>query len=178
MLSVIVTALFFAGCGRASLNATNAEKVYYTDADEQLRLKQAMQNAGIPFELRSGTGGREEIWYESRFSEQVRMIRDDLFGVPPPMGRSIALGPERTSLFVQELEKRNATFRRAQYHGDEYIAWGPESDEAADAALQAISVNADGFVEMKRIRQAADAEETDRTNRSSRSREERAPAER
>lgn len=166
------------GCGEPPLDSAAAEKLHYADPAEQQRLKSALQRANIPFEIHNGTEGREEIWYESRFSNQVAQIRDDVFGVPPPMGRSVSLGDERNATLVEELKKRNASHWSVTYRNLEFIAWPPESDEAADASLEAIGANPHSLIERKKMREAADAEARDRTNRSSRSRVERSPAER
>ena len=175
---VLLLVASVAGCGKPKLDSATAEKLHYTDPAEQQQLRSALQSAGIPFEIHRGTGGREEIWYEIRFKDQVTQIRDDVFGVPPPMGRSISLGEERNATFADELKKRNASYWSVTYRDLEFIAWPLESDEAADASLAAIGANSQGFAEMKKMREVADTAARDRTNRSSRPREERAPAER
>jgi len=181
-LQLIGCALAFAalltGCGDVTSSSDSRLTIHYANPSDQKRLKEALRRAKIPFEVNNGAGGREELSYESRFQEQVTGVRNETFGVAPPMGRSIALGAEHNALLTEELRKKNAPFWTVTYHEYEYIAWPPESDEAADAALQLISVNPDSFAAMKKMREAADAEMRDRTSRSNRSREERAPAER
>jgi hypothetical protein len=166
------------GCGEPALDSASVEKLHYTDPVEQQRLKSALQRANIPFEVHNDSEGREEVWYESRLSNQVGQIRDDVFGIPPPMGRSVSLGDERNATLVEELKKRNASYWSVTYRDLEFIAWTPESDEAADASLEAIGANPHSLIERKKMREAADAEAKDQTSRSSRSRVQRAPAER
>ena len=174
----LMIAALSTGCGEAPSNSNSWLTIQYADESEQQRLGEALHRDNIPFRIEKGAGGREEISYESRFEEQVTRVRNEIFGVAPPMGRNIALETQRNARLVEELRKRNAPFWTVTYQGREYIAWPPESDEAADAALHLLSVNPDGFSEMKKMREAADADMRDRTNRSSRSREEHAPAER
>jgi predicted small lipoprotein YifL len=176
--SALVLVASLAGCGEPPLDSAAAEKLHYTDPAEQQRLKRALQSANLPFETHKDSEGREEIWYESRFRDQVTQIRDELFGVPPPMGRSISLGGERNAAFVEELKKRNASYWSVTYRDLEFIAWPPGSDEAADVSLEVIGANPYSVIERKKMREAADAEARDRTSRSSRSRVERAAAER
>jgi hypothetical protein len=179
--AVIVMVLALqAGCSEGPAVSAVTEALHYSDPSEQLRLQEALQNANIPFEIRRGVEGREEIWYESRFKTEVARIQGEVFGVPPPMGRSISLGAEAegNAAFIEELRKRNASFSTAKYQDLEFVVWPPESDELADAALEAISVSPEQLRVMKEMRQAADAEQRDRTTRSSRAREERVPAER
>jgi hypothetical protein len=141
-------------------------------------MKAALKKARIHFGVRTGEGGEEEIFYDSEIQDEVIRVRNELFGVPPPIGRNIALGRDGTAVFAQEMRKLGAAFWTGTYHGSQYVAWKPESDETADAALEAACVGSEMLSEMRRQRELADAEQADRTNRSSRSREERAPAER
>jgi hypothetical protein len=101
---------------------------------------------------------------EIRPKDETTQTPDTTVTTPPPMGRSIALGAERNAVLVQELKKRNASYWSISYHDHEFIAWPPESDEVADAVLQAIDVNPQGVLEMKKMREAADAEARDRTS--------------
>ena len=177
---ILTVFALLAGCNEGPPDSMMTEALHYTDPSAQLRLQKALQSASIPFETRRGDEGREEIWYESRFKTEVARIQGEVFGVPPPMGRSISLGAEAedNAAFIEELKKRNASFSIAKYQELEFVVWPPESDELADAALVAISVSPEELHAMKEMRAASDAEQRDRTTRSSGAREERAPAER
>jgi len=179
-LSIVIAAyaVVLLGCGSDALDPADAGKIRLYDPQEQEQMKAALSNAGIQFEVHRDTGGAEEIWYQSRLQAQVLRIRDEVFGVPPPIGRNIALGSQRTADFSEEMRKRGAAFRTSAYHGNQYVAWEAQNDEAADAALEAVRVSTEMLTEMRRQRKLADAEQTNRTDRSSRSREERAPAQR
>jgi hypothetical protein len=129
MQRTVIVLLFLASltsCGEPPLDTVTAEKLYYADPAEQQRLKSALKSAGVPFEVRSGIGNREEVWYESRFKGQVTQIRGEVFGVPPPKGRNISLGAEGNAALVEELKKRNASHWIATYRGQDFIAWPGE----------------------------------------------------
>jgi hypothetical protein len=180
MRSILIPSLTTAllGCGSDALDPAHAGKMRLYAAHEQEQMKAALSNAQVPFEVHEDAGGKEEIWYDSRLQEQVLGVRDELFGISPPIGRNISLGSERAAVFAEEMRRRGAAFRTGTYHGSQYVAWEPDSDEAADAALEAACASSEMLTEMRRTRKLADAEQSDRTSRSSRSREERAPAER
>jgi hypothetical protein len=118
----LVFVAWLTSCSEAPTGGDSGQTLHYTDPSEQQRLKTALERARIPFEVRSGAGGREEIRYESRLEEQVTRVRNEVFGVPPPMGRSISLGREN-AILVEALKQRNASFWIAKYHEDEYVAW-------------------------------------------------------
>jgi len=168
LIAVLATALL--GCGRDALDPAHTGKMRLYDPQEQEQMKAALSNARIPFEVHKDASGKEEIWYDSRLQEQALSVRDELFGVPPPIGRNIALSVERTAVFAEEMRRRGAAFRIGTYHGSQYVAWEPDSDAAADAALEADCVSSEMLTEMRRTRKLADAEQSDRTNRSGRSR--------
>jgi hypothetical protein len=69
-----------------------SQTLYYADQSEQQQLKRALERAGIPFEVRSGAGGREEILYASRLEEKVARVRGELFGVPSAHGQKYFSG--------------------------------------------------------------------------------------
>jgi hypothetical protein len=176
--TVLMLVASLSGCGQAPRDRAMTEALHYSDPSDQQRLESALHNANIPFEVRRGIDGRDEIWYESRLKEEVARIQGEVFGVSPPMGRSISLGAERNRAFVEELKKRDALFGSTKYQDLEFITWPAESDEAADAALEAISVSSEHIRALKEMRASADAEQRDRTSHSSPSRKEPAPAER
>jgi hypothetical protein len=175
---VALAAATLLGCGQDPPDLAHAGRVQFTDPTEQEQMKAALTKAGIHFEVHTSEGGQEQIVYESQLQDEVIRVRNELFGVPPAIGRNIVLSAESTALFAEEMGKRGAAFRTGTYHGSQYVAWAPESDEAADAALEAARVGSEMLTEMRRQRMLADAEQANRTDRSSRSRQERAPAER
>ena len=175
---IALVALVLGGCGQEHLDPAHAGRIHFTDQSEQEQMKAALTKARIHFEVHYNARAEEEIVYDSALQDEVIRTRNELFGVPPPIGRNIGLGPKGTATFSEEMHKSGASFRVGTYHGTEYVAWPPESDEAADSALRVACVDEHMLTEMKRMTKLVDAEQRDRTNRSSRAREERAPAER
>jgi hypothetical protein len=83
----------------------------------------------------------------------------------PPMGRSVSLDSPRLTLLIKEMEKRKIKYWKGTYYGNDYVAWGSDSDKAADEALKAISINPDLFTEMQKMRRSADNDKQDLTSR-------------
>ena len=175
-LAILFIALV--GCGQPALDPAHTGKMWIADPAEHEQMIAALSNARIHSEVHEAAENRKEIWYDTRFQEQVLRIRDDLFGAAPPNGRNMALKPDDAAVFAEEMRKLGAAFRTGKFHGGKYVAWDAESDGAADSVLEKLSISPETIAENKRIRELVDAEPEDRTNRSSRSREERAPAER
>lgn len=164
------------GCGRAEVDEDMPEGTGYTNADEQRRFKEALTDAKIPFEARRSANGEEVLRYQTRFRTEVAEVQAKLFGVPPPAGRSVS-----RDLMLRleiELQKRSVPYRKASYHGTEYLAWDPQQDEVVDAVLRTFSANPAFVSGFQQDRREADTQTVDLTNGSSRSRENRASAER
>jgi hypothetical protein len=167
MRSSIIAILLFAllGCGHRALDLAHAGKMWIADPAEREQMIGALASAGIHSEVHDGPDNRKEIWYDTRFQEQVLRIRDDLFGVAPPNGRNMALKPHDAAIFAEEMRKLGAAFHTGTFHGGNYVAWGADSDEAADLVLAKLSINPETISENKRIRELEDAERENRTIR-------------
>ena len=157
--AMLICSALLPACGRESLDDGSAEALHYTAAEEQQRLKEALSKAGTPYEIRHEEGDREEIWYDRRFKADVDKVRGELFGVPPPMGRSVSLDPTRMAALEKEFHSRNIKFHRHTFKGDEFISWEPIDDGAADAALQTMGLRPEFLVEMQKMRRYSDSQE-------------------
>lgn len=99
-------------------------------ADEQVRFKEALTEAKIPFEVEGSGNGAEILRYSTRNKGEVVAIQERLFGVPPPSGRNVTR--DLMLRLEAELQKRGVLYRIASYHSSEYLAWEPEQDDAVD----------------------------------------------
>jgi hypothetical protein len=117
LVIALMTTLALCGCGRKGVGENKVEGIGYEDADEQLRFKEALTEAKIPFEVERSGNGAEMLRYSTSHKAEVVAIRERLFGVPPPNGRNVT-----RDLMVRlevELRKRGVPYRIASYHGSE-----------------------------------------------------------
>lgn len=162
---VVILFIALVGCGQRALDPVHTGKMWIADPAEREQMIVALSNARIHSEVHEGQENRKEIWYDTRFQEQVLRIRDDLFGIAPPNGRNMALRPDDEAAFAEEMRKLGAAFRTGTFHDGKYVAWDAESDEAADLVLEKLSISPETIAENKRIRELVDAERRNRTIR-------------
>lgn len=163
---VVIAVLLACGCGPSDVMD---EATGYTDARDQQRFKEALTEARVPFEARTANGS-ETVWYPNRFKLKVVEVQERLFGSPPPNGRNVTQDLMRR--LEPELQKMRIPYRKATYHGTEYIAWDAAEDDKVDAVLGTYS-DSPGFV--AGFQEARRQSQQDLTTRSSATRETRAP---
>lgn len=129
MRSVIVLALVLAsaGCHRPvdTESRTLTESVSYSNAEDQERFKQALSDAGIPFDVVVAQRNQEFVRWDASYTKAVERIEDSIF---LPSGRSISFDVATQSRFKSWLERSGIPYRTMIEDGREYIVW-----EAADA---------------------------------------------
>src|SRR5262245_41862494 len=127
-ISILLSLLALVACEPRveTSSRTTAESVSYGNARDQERFKQALQSAGIPFEVATEQRGQEFVRWDASYSAQVKRIKDSLF---LPAGRNLRLDPQRQSQFKAWLDQNAVPYRTMAQEDGEYVVW-----EAADDA--------------------------------------------
>ena len=164
----LLTLLLVNACGHDSLDEVKVAKLHYTNPLEQQRLKDALSKAGIHYEIHNESGTKEEIWYENKFRAEVMKIKTQLFGIAPPMGRSISLDASNMASLEKALQSQNVPFRKVTFHGTKFIAWDSKNDVAVDNLLQSSNPKYPEYLtEMRKMRRYSDMNNGNLTHHSS-----------
>jgi hypothetical protein len=100
--------------------------VSYTNPEYQRMLKKALKNAHIPYAIVQGKDGKEYVQWDRKDANAVQKVKDQLFGVAPPPGRSIAFEGEMNQRFKDWLAKNKIDYTTTTHFGTEYVIWAQE----------------------------------------------------
>jgi hypothetical protein len=140
---VVVYAILMLGAGNAMMlshamlpfrsgdgpRAVGNSSVWYSDADTQKALKEALTKAGVPFELETREG-KEYVTWSYKHDEAARAINEKLRQAPIsgpsglPAGRSMSFGdPAHHKEFAQWLARKGVKSGTIESHGQQYLVW-------------------------------------------------------
>ena len=96
--------------------------VSHTDPAKQARLKEALKNAGVPYETVTRNDG-EYVQWRGEDDAKVKQISALLFGEPIPEGRSIHFSGETNDRFKHWLKENDIAFETQMSDGREFVIW-------------------------------------------------------
>lgn len=130
---IISITWFCAGCDRAEKSVKiiyQTEPVEinssYANPEHQEMFKKAMNSANIPYEVIIGKDGKEYVQWVREDAKSVQKVKERVFGVAPPSGRSIAFEGEMNERFKSWLKDNNIDFTTTTHFGTEYVIWAEE----------------------------------------------------
>ena len=118
----VASAVLCEGCDVRvhSESRTLTESVSYGNAEDQERFKQALSNAGIPYDVVTEHRSQEFVRWDASYSEAVQGVKDSIF---LPSGRNLSLDEARQLRFKEWLQQQGIPFRTMVEDGREYIVW-------------------------------------------------------
>lgn len=122
-------------CDDVGVSTSSETRLMYVDhsyerSEEQQRFKEALRQAGVPFETHMGEDGREHVRVAAEYNGAVDAVVAEFRGPILPSGRYLGFFDQATSSdFKTFLNENQIHYETVEKNGHEYVIWS-ERDTA------------------------------------------------